>query len=220
MRILKADFLKSRSARILTLILVVQIVVINAFSRKENPPHHRPLRELPAQLSDWRLDHEGIVPPEVQEVLRADDTLNRTYISQDQAATLFVAYFGSQRAGVNPHSPKNCLPGAGWLPLTSGTLAVPLPGRQKPLEANQYVVAKGRSKNVVLYWYQSRDRTIASEYAAKAYLIADAIRLNRTDTALIRIAVPVINDNVDAALQSATAFARDLFDPLRRLLPS
>ena len=73
---------------------------------------------------------------------------------------------------------------------------------------------------MVLYWYQSRDRTIASEYAAKAYLIADAIRLNRTDTALIRIAVPVINDNVDAALQSALASARDLFDPLRRLLRS
>ena len=60
-------------------------------------------------------------------MLRADDALNRTYVSQDQAATLFVAYFGSQRAGVNPHSPKNCLPGAGWLPLTAGTLAVRLP---------------------------------------------------------------------------------------------
>lgn len=215
------EFLQSRAARVLTLVLVAQIVAINVFSRNEYSPQHRPLRQLPAELGDWRLEQEPVVPPEVQDVLRADETLNRIYTrTGDQVASLFVAYFKSQRTGVNPHSPKNCLPGAGWFPVSSDTISVRLPDRPRPLEANQYVVAKGNRKNVVLYWYQSRDRTIASEYAAKFYLIYDAVRSNRTDTALVRVVVPVEHDDVDRARQSATGFVQDFFNPLRSLLPS
>lgn len=214
-------FLKRRSAQVLTAALALHLLIFNVFSRTEIPSPHRPLRELPARLSGWRMVHDGVVSQEVQEVLRADETLTRVYERPGpQSASLFVAYFNSQRTGVNPHSPKNCLPGAGWLPLTSDTISIPLPGRPRPVEANRFLIAKGDAKNLVLYWYQSRDRSVASEYAAKIYLVLDAIRWNRTDTALIRISVLVIGNNVDDALNAAIAFAQDSFGPLRSLLPS
>ena len=34
---------------------------------------------------------------------------------------------------------------------------------------------------------------MANEYKAKFWVMADAIRLNRTDTALVRVIVPVVN---------------------------
>jgi EpsI family protein len=81
------------------------------------------------------------------------------------------------------------------------------------------VVAKGEDQSVVLYWYQSRNRTIASEYRAKLYLVADAIRYNRTDTALVRVVVPVNRDETAPATDTATAFVQAFFTPLRQYLP-
>ena len=55
----------------------------------------------------------------------------------------------------------------------------------QPIEVNRYIVAKGENQSIVLYWYQSQHRVIASEYEAKFWTVTDAIRYNRTDTALL-----------------------------------
>jgi EpsI family protein len=73
---------------------------------------------------------------------------------------------------------------------------------------------------VVLYWYQSRNRVVASEYSAKIYTVADAVRFNRTDTALVRVVVAVNNGNTEGAVQTATSFVQAFFEPLKQYLPS
>jgi hypothetical protein len=40
---------------------------------------------------------------------------------------------------------------------------VALPGRTEPIEVNRYIIQRGDTKSLVLYWYQSRDRAVASE---------------------------------------------------------
>jgi len=73
---------------------------------------------------------------------------------------------------------------------------------------------------VVLYWYQSRNRVVASEYRAKIYLVTDAIRYNRTDTALVRVIVPVAGNDSAAATTTAEEFVQAFFMTLRRHLPA
>lgn len=208
-------------ARALSILLILQAAAFYGFSRKETPPPHRPLREFPVQIGAWQMVEEGVVEPEIQEVLKADDTLNRTYFDPARGLPvgLFVAYFKSQRTGANPHSPKNCLPGGGWAPLTSDSVAIPVPGRQQPIQVNRYIIAKGENRSAVLYWYQSRNRVIASEYWAKFYLVADAIRYNRTDTALVRITVPVAAEQEQAAVEAGISFAQACFPHLEQFLP-
>jgi EpsI family protein len=98
---------------------------------------------------------------------------------------------------------------------------VSLPGSD-PAEVtiNSYIVARGDERSVVLYWYQSHDRIIASEYWAKFWLVADSIRYHRSDTALVRVVVPVRNGQTDAALKSGVEFVRAIFPDLRRTLPA
>jgi EpsI family protein len=134
-------------------------------------------------------------------------------------ANLFVAFFNSQRAGQTPHSPKNCLPGAGWVWTVSDTIPVSVPGRAAPIAINRYVVSKGEDKAVVLYWYQSRDRVVAKEYTAAAYVAWDALRYNRSDTALVKVTVGVFNNQQDAATQSGIEFIQAFFPTLRQFLP-
>jgi EpsI family protein len=130
-----------------------------------------------------------------------------------------VAAFRSQRTGKAPHSPKNCLPGSGWVKISSGEIPIDV-GRATPISVNRYVVAYGSQRSLVLYWYQSRDRAVADEYKAKFWVIRDAIRLNRTDTALVRVVVPVVNRDEAQAEAAATDFVKSFYSTLLGYLPS
>lgn len=217
-----SGFLKSRAAKILTLVLVSQAVVLYAFTRKEIVPNIAPLSTLPGQVGAWVLHNEGTIDQETQDVLKADDLLTRTYVNGNVggAAHLFIAFFKTQRSGQAPHSPKNCLPGSGWVPSVADTVAVPIPNRPQPITINRYIVQKGDSKSLVLYWYQSRDRIVASEYTAKFYVVADAMRYNRTDTALVRVVVPIPGNDVKGTEERAFNFVQSIFAPLQQHLPS
>ena len=130
---------------------------------------------------------------------------------------LYVGYYKSQRTGATYHSPKNCLPGAGWQFVRSDYVTVPLQGTSG-VTINQVLIQKGLDQQVILYWYQDRGRVIASEYWAKAYMIWDAITMNRTDGSLVRISIPVVNSPDEAAAQGLS-FLRDLWPTLLDYMP-
>jgi EpsI family protein len=176
---------------------------------------------LPLTLGSWTFAGEGVVDDETRDILKADDLMLREYRDSvtGRAASLFVAAFRSQRNGKTPHSPKNCLPGSGWTQLSSGDYSIDV-GGAKPIVVNRYVVQHGDERSVVLYWYQSRDRVVASEYTAKFWVMADAIRLNRTDTALVRVYLPIIDGDSDGATRAAASFVQNFFGTLRQFLPA
>jgi len=151
---------------------------------------------------------------DTRDFLKADDLWNRIYVKDgnQRRADLFVAAFRTLSTGVAPHSPKNCLPGTGWTGLLADELTLDV-GSVHPITMNRYVVARDTERSVVLYWCQSRDRVIASEYKARFWTIADAIRLNRTHTALVRVVVPIHNENQEEATASAVDFRIGLLPP-------
>jgi EpsI family protein len=214
--------MQSKYARILTIVLIVQAALFYATSRGENVPSVRPLRDFPQEVTGWRMAQEGYVDAETQAVLKADDTMVRTYASPkfEIAPSLFVAFFKTQRTGKAPHSPKNCLPGSGWEKSTDDYLDVTVPGLAEPITVNRYIVSKGDAKSLVLYWYQTPNRVVASEYRAKLLTVQDAIRYNRTDTALVRVIVPVLGNNDAAAQKEAVDFVQAFFVTLRNYLPA
>ncbi len=212
----------SKSARILTLVLLAQAAVFYGFSRRENLPAHKPLAGFSLPASYWVMRQNVELDKDTLNILKADDILSRVYQDSNtgRLATLFVAYFETQRTGKAPHSPKNCLPGSGWVPSESGMIDIPIAGENKPIRVNRYVVARGQNQSVVLYWYESRNRVIASEYSAKIFTVADAIRYNRSDTALVRVVVPIESSDSRAATQTAVSFVQSFFEPLRHYLPA
>ena len=212
-------FLSSRAALAASVLIVLQGALIYSAVRPESPPGGRPLAQFPVSLGAWTLLQEGVIDADTQAVLQADDLLNRYYTRKGAGANLFVAAFRSQRNGKAPHSPKNCLPGSGWTPLESSYVSIDV-GGEMPIQVNRYVVAHGEERSLVLYWYQSRDRAIASEYKAKFWVVVDAMRLNRTDTALVRVVVPIVNRDEAAADKSAADFIRSFYGSLRQYLPA
>jgi len=216
-----SSILKSKYARVLTLVLILQSALFYTASHGENIAPVQALDRLPTHIGSWSMLQQGIVEKETLDVLKADDTLTRVYGSQEAggSASLFVAYFRTQRTGQSPHSPKNCLPGAGWTQSVSGFVDVPIEETHQNIRINRYIVSKGDDKSVVLYWYQTPRRVIADEYDAKFWLVADSVRYHRSDTALVRVIVPVFQDQDQKSVDLGIKFVQSVYPILRGYLP-
>ena len=178
------------------------------------------LSRFPVQFADWKMLREDPLDRDIVNILRADELLSRTYIQTTGGpeAGLFVAWFHSQRAGAGqPHSPQVCLPASGWTPQEKGEIT--LDTTAGPITVNRYVVANHSERAVVLYWYQTPRRVIAGEWSAKFWILPDAIRDRRTDTALVRLVVWSTREGDEAATSTASEFARSFYPVLRQQLP-
>ena len=209
-------------AAILFCCLMGGAVVIASANRPEERVARLPFAQFPMQIEEWRGAPQPPMEPKVLAVLGVDDYLTRAYYTPDQSGLvgLYLGYYGSQRQGDTMHSPLNCLPGAGWAPLSNTRVSIQVPGDS--IVVNRYIIQKGLDRQLVLYWYQSHGRVVASEYWSKFYLIRDAVRLNRTDGAIVRVIAPIAigsEDGGEAAERIATRFVRVLYPMLSPYLP-
>jgi len=210
---------------IIVAVLLGAAVAVARADRYEEPPPRLAFSQFPMQLGEWQGIQQPPFTARVLEVLGLDDYLTRGYQRQRTAIDLYVGYWKSQRQGDTMHSPQNCLPAAGWEPVSQGLLTFPDPRNPAapPLTVNRYVIEKGLDRELVLYWYQGRGRVIGSELWSKFYLMWDAARLNRTDAAIVRVTVRLTTGSQtaeDAAEKAARAFVNELMPALNPFLPN
>ena len=205
-------------------VLCATALVLNGRGDVDKVPISDPVSAMPTQIGLWSSRDEPL-NDEVLQILGKGEFLNRIYDIRDGRSSvpsigLFIGYFPTQRTGQTIHSPQHCLPGAGWTFESS---------RYTTLKANdgtnyrvgEYVITNGEARQFVLYWYQAHGRSVANEYVSKAYLIADAIRMNRTDGALVRVITPIApSEPVSAARDRAIGFAKQMATQLPRIIPS
>lgn len=213
-------------------VLVLVTLFLSQASTSERTPLRQPLESLPLDISGWRGQAARDLDPEILAVLGVDEYVNRVYGRSTGAVSLYIGYYASQRQGDSIHSPLNCLPGSGWVPVKSGRIGIPVAtseiGRdlgEAPItiEVNRHLVQRGLDKSLVLYWYQGHGRVVASEYWSKAYMVADAMRLNRTDAALVRVISPVGEVgglSEEQAEREAVDFVKALFPLLGLYMPA
>ena len=198
--------------------LVAQALLVHWGQGTERPPTPPALARFPAAFGGWSELHDNPVDPDVAATLRADRLLSRSYVNPGgEPVDFLVAWFQSQRAGLSqPHSPQVCLPASGWTPVS--TAEVSLNTTAGRIDANRYLVANRGARALVLYWYQTSRRTTAGEWASKFWLVADALRSRRTDTALVRIIVEGERSD-QRATATAEDFARAAYPVLCEQLP-
>src|SRR5580704_15418870 len=151
-------------------VFLAQALIVNLPGAAERPPAMPDLSRFPTTLlttppatsGSWDLVSEEKIDPAVEGQLGADQVFSRTYRKAGPApvgegaglVNLFVAWFQSQRGGrTQPHSPKVCLPGAGWTAEDSGEVQIQTPAESIP--ANRLVASNLGQRAVVLYWYQT-----------------------------------------------------------------
>src|SRR5579859_2205778 len=194
-------FAMSQRYLIAMCVLAGGITLLYGAGRQQSVPLSQPLEQFPQTLGPWN----GMDQPLEASIVKAvgvDHYLNRLYKDgQGNMTQLYIGYYRRQKTGESIHSPKNCLPGGGWTPVRSGQLTVAVAGRPS-LVVNEFIIENGLEKDLVLYWYQSQGRSVASEYWAKFWMVTDALRRNRTDGALVRVWTPVVDGEENARLRA------------------
>jgi EpsI family protein len=186
---------------VVALMLGATALLLQARSGNEVSPPRESLTSLPDHFGPW-VGQDLPIDQQTRDILGAGEFLQRNFVNSAQPqpwVDLFIAYFPSQKAGDTIHSPNHCLQGEGWVPIQREVVQLSRPdGSLFP--ANRFVTSKGGDRELVIYWYQAHDRVVASEYWAKYYLIADSIRMNRSDGAMVRLITPMYHkESPDAA---------------------
>ena len=199
------------------MLLMGGIFATHCFRPKVATAPHWPLREFP---SDIGLSHSEDRPFDTQVVraIGADDYINRVYLGNTLPIELYIGYYKDQRSGDRIHSPKNCLPGSGWEPIRSSRVQIGSEGGV-PVLVNGYLVGQGTRRDMVLYWYQSPGRIVASEYLSKFLLIANGLKNRPTDGALVRIWTTAADGEASAQAR-AVEFAHRVYPQVAEFLPN
>jgi EpsI family protein len=210
---------------ILSFFMLAAAAAIAYASRPEITPIRQSLSGLPLRLDGWEGRRLSDSSQKILNVLGVDDHIHMSYSRRNSpSVSLYIGYFQSQKTGKTIHSPLNCLPGAGWIPVRNEHASIPVNGG-RVIEVNRITIQKGEASQVVIYWYHSQGRVVASEYMGKIYAVLDAMRTNRTDAALVRIIssipanAPLKAAAEDAAEKAAIEFTQALFPTLADFLP-
>ena len=217
-----------RSARfwVVFVLLAAAFTTLRLRGDTDRVPPTPPLDLMPQTIAGWTAQ-DFPLDAETLGVLGDGRFLNRVYTKEgpmgrplEAPVSLFIGYFPTQRSGQSIHSPQNCLPGAGWAFLSSKVINLPT-ADGRPYPVGEYLIANGDQKQVVLYWYLAHGRSVANDYLAKAYMMLDAIRWNRTDGALVRTITQVgPNESLEAAEKRVVGFTNQVTPLLPRFIPN
>jgi EpsI family protein len=184
-----AEATRGRSRWAPGIVLAAGCILMGAGSTQHQVPPAAPLSTIPTEIGGYN-GRDEVVPEDQQKIAGMSEYVMRIF-SRDSADvfSVYVGYYDYQVQGKTIHSPKNCLPGAGWETMQESTAPVTVAGRSYPVK--RYLLANGASRAMVYYWYQGRGRIEANEYKVKWDLLRDAALHGRTEEALVRIVVPV-----------------------------
>jgi exosortase D (VPLPA-CTERM-specific) len=199
------------------LLLILSTLFAGALiaNRVEVIPERSRFVTFPAKIGDWH-GQNSLLEPQVERGLALDDYILSDYSnSNGKVVNLYVAYYASQHRG-KYHSPLVCIPGDGW-----SIMAFERTNHGADGPMNRAIIERNGSRQLVYYWYEERGRRIASEYWSRWYLIHDAITMDRSDGALVRLITPILpNESDEDADTRLRLFIYDLGPSLNGFLPS
>ena len=206
-------------------VFILFIVVAAKFAlpeRQDNIPDRQAFIDFPSQISNWKSARKTMEAKFI-DALKFEDYLLANYFSDKGALELYIAYYDSQRKGESAHSPRSCLPGAGWRITDRNQVEIKYHNTEddaKQMFVSRMLVRQGDNKYLMYYWFKQRDRHVTNEYLVKWYLFWDGITRNRTDGALIRIMYPVSpGQNVQEGDQVVQSFIQDTLPVLSEFVP-
>lgn len=214
--------MKGTSLRFVVAALIMASTALMLRARPSNEifPPRAPLSSLPAQFGEWS-GNDLTIDQQTLDILGAGEFLSRNFTKPGELPIdVLIAYYPSQKAGDTLHTPNHCLLGAGWVPIQKEVVQLSR-ADGTPFPANRAIwVTAEAERQLVIYWFQAHDRAVASEYVSKYYLVADSMRMNRSDGALIRLITPMRRqESADAAQARILSLGSQIIPILDNYIP-
>lgn len=199
--------------------MVITAAVTGLASHSERISPNKPFSQFPLEIGQWQ-GQKGELDQKVYNILGVEDYILSNYRkTSGEMVNVYVGFYQSQKEGDIIHSPKNCMPGAGWKITDTSIVDVNVSDTGKDIKVIKLLLQKGAEKQIVLYWFQSRGRIIASEYMQKIWLVIDSVIKQRTDGSFVRLISTVAADE-ETTLNVLKEFAREIYPVLTEHIPS
>lgn len=203
-----------RQRIILVLILLVLTggLIGYLISDLDEHVHQNTLMEALLGMEDWTAGQGSPIGLDIQKELQLDEYINRQFINDPQSVFLYVGYYHTAKKVGAAHDPLVCFPGQGWKlgERTEGVLTNNA-SFAKPIRYACMVAEKGVDKQFLLYWFQSYDVACSNTLSQKIWLSWKKLKGEQTDNAFIRITVPMTDQSIEAAKQTALDFTRQFY---------
>ena len=209
------------------ILVAIAFVVLNFYiyeylASTETIPDRASFASFPLEIDDWICEGRETMGPEILDNLGVTDYLMCNYVrgNFEEIINVYVGYHETQiRKGSKSnsiHPPEHCLPGSGWDIIDSRVVPLEIPGLGgAPGEAKRFIIAKGNSRQLVYFWYQSRGRLLARNHEVILFRVWDRAARQRTDGSLVRLTIPIVNGNI----ADSERIFRDFTTQLAPLLP-
>ncbi|WP_051261029.1 VPLPA-CTERM-specific exosortase XrtD [Desulfovibrio inopinatus] len=168
---------------------------------------------FPLQIGAWQ-GKRITLEQNVLDNLWADSYISGTYKNEDTGNILhlLVPFYAHQTTGHTAHAPTSCLLGSGWFLSKKDELPAD-ESHGRNFSVGRMILEKDDYTLLSNFWFEQRGRHLTNEFLNKFYLLWDALTLQRSDGALVRVEMILLPG------QSVEQGQRILDDFVARLKP-
>jgi EpsI family protein len=170
-------------------------------------------RQFPLTKSQW-TGTEDELSQAVLDMLKPDIIFSGAYRNNDnKEVALLFQYYAPQNTEGTPHSPRNCLPGSGWIIESVSDIRLNINGRE--IRGGRFIISLENKKQAMDFWYITRFGETANDYRLKLYMIAASLTFKPHDVAFVR----VVGDGDPAGLAALADFEKNFVGEVYNFLP-
>jgi len=171
--------------------IIFLILILATFAAIQLVAHYRApvglradFQKLPLIKGQWVGQPEELPRP-IVEMLSPDDIFAASFKDPEGIRVqLFVDYYSPENMVGAIHSPRNCLPGSGW--LISRMMPWQIEYGDRKINAVRFYLSREQSHQVMDFWYVTRMGETANDYRLKFNAMISSLILRPTDKAFVR----------------------------------
>lgn len=201
---------------IISALVAALALYLTLFPFMDSVPLRKGFAEFPLRWNGWS-GRTSLLDARAIDILKMSEYMMRGYRKGNDDVSLYIGYYGTQRGGAQIHSPKLCLPAAGWVKESEKTEFMDVEGFGR-VNFVQAVYRKDSQAEVFIYWYQMKGAYITDEYKLRLYRFLNSLRYRRNDAAFVRISAPVTT-KVEDTVYLMDGFMKDFLPTLKEYLP-
>ena len=201
-----------RKIIILALCLVITSIFIYSKPSSIAVEKNISLKQALADIHGWENNGFSPFDQKIVDALELDDYANQSYTKGQDIVSLYIGYYLTTKKVGAAHDPLVCFPGQGWA-LTdkkSGELILNQE-TDNSLSYSSMIAQRGLQKELVIYWFQSYDRTNPDTLSQKISSLLGKILNNREDNAFVRVSVAIENQLKDKAFNNGEKFIKSFY---------
>lgn len=199
---------------LLSSLLLLMAVAVQVTAYKPERKVKEPLSEALGSLPGWSASPPAVLGSQIEEALKLDDNLFRSYRRGNDTVSLYIGYYRSADKIGAAHDPLVCFTGQGWRLTERRTGTYTLKGPENLVVNYSTMIAEHQAeKEYLLYWFQTNGTTSARTFDQKIQMLTQRLsKVPQEENAFVRVSTRIEGSSSEDAKKRVLEFV-DTFYP-------